>query len=155
MGATLSTRADVSHARSPEGHDLWAEQWRHRGARGNVIYVRYADDIVVGFEHEDDAQRFLADLRERLEKFALTLHPEKTRLIEFGRIAAESRARRGLGKPETFNFLGFSHICGRSRAGRFLLKRKSRRDRTRTKLKAIKEELRQRCTTRSRSKESG
>ncbi len=124
--------------------DLWAEQWRHREARGNVIYVRYADDIVVGFEHEDDAQRFLVDLRERLEKFALTLHPEKTRLIEFGRFAAESRARRGQGKPETFNFLGFKHICGRSRAGRFLLKRKSRRDRMRSKLRAIKAEMRQR-----------
>lgn len=124
--------------------DLWAEQWRHREARGNVIYVRYADDIVVGFEHEDDAQRFLVDLRERLEKFALTLHPEKTRLIEFGRFAADSRARRGQRKPETFNFLGFKHICGRSRAGRFLLKRKSRRDRMRSKLRAIKAELRQR-----------
>ena len=97
---------------------LWAEQWRHREALGNVIYVRYADDIVGGFEHEDDAQRFLVDLRERLEKFALTLHPEKTRLIEFGRFAAESRARRGQVKPETFTFLGFKHICGRSRAGR-------------------------------------
>jgi RNA-directed DNA polymerase len=124
--------------------DLWAKQWRHREARGNVVYVRYADDIVVGFEHEDEAQRFLVDLRERLEKFALTLHPEKTRLIEFGRFAAASRARQGLGKPETFNFLGFRHICGRSRAGRFLLKRKSRRDRMRTKLRTIKEELRQR-----------
>jgi len=124
--------------------DLWAERWRHRKARGNVIYVRYADDITAGFEYEDDAQRFLAELRERLSQFALTLHPEKTRLIEFGRFASENRARRGLGKPETFDFLGFKHICGRSRAGYFQLKRKSRRDRMRVKLKALKIELLQR-----------
>ena len=124
--------------------DLWAERWRHRYARGNVIYVRYADDIIAGFEYEDDAQRFLVALRERLSRFALTLHPEKTRLVEFGRFAAENRARRGLGKPETFDFLGFKHICGRSRAGHFQLKRKSRRDRMRVKLKALKMELRRR-----------
>jgi RNA-directed DNA polymerase len=124
--------------------DLWAERWRHRTARGNVIYVRYADDLVAGFEHEDDAQRFLAELRERLDQFALTLHPEKTRLIEFGRLAAVNRARRGLGKPETFDFLGFKHISGRSRSGYFQLKRKSRRDRMRAKLKALKLELRRR-----------
>jgi RNA-directed DNA polymerase len=124
--------------------DLWAQRWRHRNARGQVLYVRFADDIVAGFEHKEDAQRFLVDLRERLEKFALTLHPDKTRLIEFGRFAARDRARQGLGKPETFNFLGFTHISGRSRAGRFLLKRKTRRDRMRAKLKALKEELRQR-----------
>jgi group II intron reverse transcriptase/maturase len=121
--------------------DLWAEQWRHRTARGHVIYVRYADDIVGGFEREDDAQRFLADLRERLSQFELTLHPEKTRLIEFGRFAAENRVRRGLCKPETFDFLGFKHICGRSRTGHFQLKRKSRRDRMRVKLRALKMEL--------------
>ncbi len=103
-----------------------------------------ATRLVAGFEHEDDAQRFLADLRERLEKFALTLHPDKTRLIEFGRSAADHRIRRGLGKPETFDFLGFKHICGRSRAGHFQLKRKSRRDRMRATLKALKEELRRR-----------
>ena len=124
--------------------DLWAEQWRHRQAQGQVLYVRFADDIVAGFEHEEDAQRFLADLRKRLEEFALTLHPEKTRLIEFGRLAAENRARRGLRKPETFNFLGFTHISGRSRAGYFQLKRKTRRDRMRAKLKALKGELRRR-----------
>ncbi|EQD55475.1 RNA-directed DNA polymerase (Reverse transcriptase) [mine drainage metagenome] len=122
--------------------DLWADRWRHRHARGNVIYVRYADDIVAGFEYEDDAQRFLVAMRERLSRFALTLHPEKTRLIEFGRFAAVNRARRGLGKPETFDFLGLKHICGRSRAGHFQLKRKSRRDRMRMKLKALKMELR-------------
>ena len=116
--------------------DLWAERWRHHEAQGNVIFVRYADDIVAGFEHESAAVRFLAELRERLEKFALSLHPDKTRLIEFGRHAAANRAKHGLGKPETFNFLGFTHICGRSRAGYFQLKRKTRRDRMRLKLKA-------------------
>ena len=101
-------------------------------------------DIVAGFEHESDAVRFLADLRARLEKFALSLHPDKTRLIEFGRHAADNRGKRGLGMPETFNFLGFTHICGRSRAGYFQLKRKTRRDRMRVKLKALKGELRRR-----------
>jgi hypothetical protein len=122
--------------------DLWAEQWRHRHARGHVLYVRFADDLVAGFEYKEDAQRFLAELRTRLEKFALTLHPEKTRLIAFGRFAALNRAERGLPKPETFNFLGFTHICGQSRRGRFLLKRKTCRKRMRAKLKALKGELR-------------
>ncbi len=124
--------------------DLWAERWRHREARGHVIYVRYADDMIAGFEYEEDAQRFLAELRERLNRFALMLHPEKTRLIEFGRFAAGNRARRGLGKPETFDFLGFKHICSRTRAGHFQLKRKSRRDRMRAKLKALNIELKRR-----------
>jgi RNA-directed DNA polymerase len=124
--------------------DLWAERWRHQEARGNVILVRYADDILAGFEHQDEAERFQTELRGRLEKFALSLHPDKTRLIEFGRHAAENRKNRGLGKPATFHFLGFTHICGRSRAGRFLLKRKTRRDRMRGKLKALKAELRRR-----------
>jgi len=124
--------------------DLWAEQWRQRQAQGNVIYVRYADDMVAGFEYEEDARRFLADLRERLEKFALALHPEKTRLIEFGSNAAESRSTRGMGKPETFNFLGFTHICSRCRRGFFQLKRKTRRDRMQAKLKTLKGELRRR-----------
>ena len=124
--------------------DLWAERWRHHHAHGTVIFVRYADDIVCGFEHEADAQRFHAELQQRMEKFALSLHPDKTRLIEFGRLAATNRARHGLGKPETFTFLGFVHICGRSRRGLFQLKRKSRRDRMRAKLRAIKEEMRRR-----------
>src|SRR5450756_620156 len=124
--------------------DLWAERWRQREATGDVIIVRYADDFIVGFEHEADARRFLDEMRTRLEKFALSLHPEKTRLIEFGRSAAENRKRRGLGKPETFNFLGFTFICGKSRRGKFLIKRKSRRDRVRAKLQAIKQELRRR-----------
>src|SRR6267142_898897 len=124
--------------------DLWAERWRRREATGGMMIVRYADDIVVGFAHEVDARRFWDAMRKRFEEFALSLHPEKTRLIEFGRQAADRRDRRGLGKPETFNFLGFTHICGRSRHGKFLLKRKSRRDRMRGKLKEIKEEMRRR-----------
>jgi group II intron reverse transcriptase/maturase len=124
--------------------DLWAHQWRSRQARGNVIIVRYADDIVVGFEHETEAKRFLAELRQRMAEFALSLHPDKTRLIEFGRFAAQNRRGRGLGKPETFKFLGFTHICSRSRKGRFQLRRKSRRDRMRAKLRALKAELNRR-----------
>jgi RNA-directed DNA polymerase len=126
-------------------YDLWADQWRQRHARGDVIFVRYADDTVVGFEHRSDAERFLADLRERLAQFALTLHPEKTRLIEFGRYAAKNRARRGDGKPETFDFLGFTHICGvnQKRPG-FQLWRKSSRKRMKAKIRAIKDELRKR-----------
>ena len=124
--------------------DLWAEQWRGCYASGDMIIVRYADDLVVGFEHEAEARRFLDAMRTRLEGFALSLHPDKTRLIEFGRHAATDRDRRGLGKPETFNFLGFTHICGKSRQGKFQLKRKTRRDRMRAKLKAVKDELRRR-----------
>jgi RNA-directed DNA polymerase len=124
--------------------DLWADRWRRREAAGDMIIVRYADDIVVGFEREDDARRFLDAMRERLREFALSLHPDKTRLIEFGRHAADRRAQRGLGKPETFTFLGFVFICGKSRRGYFLIKRKSRRDRLRAKLQAVKQELRRR-----------
>jgi RNA-directed DNA polymerase len=124
--------------------DLWAERYRRREATGDMIIVRYADDFIVGFEHENDARRFLDALRERLKEFALSLHPEKTRLIEFGRFAAENRKRRGLGKPETFNFLGFTFICGKSRRGKFQIKRKSRRDRMRAKMQAIKQDLRRR-----------
>src|SRR5713101_6549285 len=124
--------------------DLWAERWRRHEATGDMIIVRYADDIVVGFEREMDARRFLDAMRERFESFSLSLHPEKTRLIEFGRFAAANRKRRGLGKPETFNFLGFTFICGKSRRGKFLVKRKTRRDRMQSKLQAIKQELRQR-----------
>jgi group II intron reverse transcriptase/maturase len=124
--------------------DLWANRWRKHHARGEVIIVRYADDIVVGFEHGAEARRFQADLRLRMEQYALSLHGEKTRLIEFGRFAAERRARRGLGKAQTFNFLGFTHISGRSRTGGFQLQRKTRRDRMRAKLKEIKEALRRR-----------
>jgi RNA-directed DNA polymerase len=122
--------------------DLWAEGWRQREATGDMIIVRYADDFIVGFQHEAEARHFLDAMRERLREFSLSLHPEKTRLIEFGRFAAESRKRRGLGKPETFNFLGFTFICGKSRRGKFQLIRKTRRDRMRAKLRQIKRELR-------------
>jgi len=122
--------------------DLWADRWRRREATGNMIIVRYADDTVVGFEHEIDARRFWDAMRERLQEFALSLHPDKTRLIEFGRQAAVRRAQRGLGKPETFDFLGFTLICGKSRRGNFLLKRRSRRDRMRAKLREVSEGLR-------------
>ena len=124
--------------------DLWAERWRRQEATGDMIIVRYADDRGAGFEHEADARRFLDAMRARFEEFALSLHPDKTRLIEFGRHAAANREQRGLGKPETFNFLGFTFICGKSRGGKFLLKRKTRRDRVQAKLMEIKEELRRR-----------
>jgi group II intron reverse transcriptase/maturase len=124
--------------------DLWAHQWRRRHARGDVIIVRFADDYIVGFEHRDDAERFLHDLRERFANFALELHPEKTRLIEFGRHAARARKARGLGKPETFEFLGFTHICAKTRNGRFQLKRVTSKKRMRAKLSEVKTELMQR-----------
>jgi RNA-directed DNA polymerase len=124
--------------------DLWAERWRRREATGDMIIVRYADDIVVGFEREADARRFGDAMRERLREFALSLHPDKTRLLAFGRFAAARRARGGLGKPETFDFLGFTMICGKARSGGFLVQRKTRRDRMQTKLREIKEELRRR-----------
>ena len=124
--------------------DLWAHQWRKRHALGPVTLIRYADDIIIGFDKSYDAKRFQAALRKRMEKFSLSLHPDKTRLIEFGRFAVHDRAQKCLGKPETFNFLGFTHICGRSRQGGFQLMRKSRRDRVRSRLREIKEELRRR-----------
>jgi RNA-directed DNA polymerase len=124
--------------------DLWAERWRRREATGDMVIVRFADDIVVGFEHEADARRFWDAMRERLQEFSLTLHPDKTRLIEFGRHAATNRRQRGLGKPETFTFLGFTLISGKSRRGTFLVHRKTRRDRMAAKLKEIKDELRRR-----------
>ena len=114
--------------------DLWAHQWRGRHARGEMILVRFADDYVVGFEHHDDAERFLADLRGRFAQFDLELAAEKTRLIEFGRFAAQDRKRRGQPKPETFEFLGFTHICAKSRAGRFTLKRVTSKKQMRSKL---------------------
>jgi RNA-directed DNA polymerase len=124
--------------------DLWAERWRRHEATGDMIIVRYADDFIVGFQHETEARRFLDAMRKRMQEFALSIHPDKTRLIEFGRFAAANREQRGLGKPETFDFLGFTFICGKSRRGKFLITRKSRRDRMRAKLKEIKQGLRQR-----------
>lgn len=120
--------------------DLWADQWRRRNARGDVVLVRFADDYVAGFEHREDAERFLADLRGRFAGFALELHPEKTRLIEFGRYAAERRKARGLRKPETFEFLGFTHVCAKTRAGRFKLGRLTSKKKTRAKLREVKTE---------------
>lgn len=125
--------------------DLWADHWRRTRADGDVVIVRYADDFVVGFQHEQQARQFLTDLRERLAQFGLVLHPEKTRLIEFGRHAAARRARRGDRKPETFDFLGFTHICARSRnGGKFWIKRITIAKRMRAKLKQLKVELRRR-----------
>jgi RNA-directed DNA polymerase len=125
--------------------DLWAKAWRKQVARGEVIIVRYADDGVLGFEYREDAERFLEQLRERLRKFGLELHPEKTRLIEFGRYAAERRERRGAGKPETFNFLGFTHICGTNhKTGHFTVHRRTIGKRMAAKLKEIRAKLRQR-----------
>jgi RNA-directed DNA polymerase len=125
--------------------DLWAKQWREREeAKGEMIIVRYADDLVLGFEREAEARSFLEAMRQRLEAFGLSLHPEKTRIIEFGRHAAARRAERGLGKPETFNFLGFTFICGKTRKGRFLVKRKTRGDRMKARLKQMRATLRRR-----------
>ena len=124
--------------------DLWADWWRRRYAHGDVIIVRFADDFVVGFQHLGDAKRFLNDLRERFAKFSLELHPDKTRLIEFGRFAAPNRRKRGLAKPETFDFLGFTHVCGKTRDGRFWLRRITIKKRLRAKLKQVKAELRRR-----------
>jgi RNA-directed DNA polymerase len=122
--------------------DLWVQQWRQRNASGQVIVVRYADDFVLGFQHRPEAERFLADLKERFKKFGLELHPEKTRLIEFGRFAARDRQQRGDGKPETFDFLGFTHSCGVKRQTRtFLVKRKTAKKRMRTRLRALRDVL--------------
>jgi RNA-directed DNA polymerase len=127
--------------------DLWAHQWRARHAHGGMIIVRFADDFVVGFEHKGDAERFWGDLRARLAEFSLELNAEKTRLIEFGRFAAERRQKRGLGKPETFSFLGFTHICARDRNGRFKLRRITDSKRVRAKLSEVKTELKRRRHT--------
>jgi group II intron reverse transcriptase/maturase len=124
--------------------DLWVRSWRRRHASGDVIFVRYADDFVVGFERREEAERFLAELCERLRRFGLELHPTKTRLIEFGRYAVERRQRRGKGKPETFTFLGFTHICGRTRRGRFKVLRQTKGKKLRAKLAELKSEIRRR-----------
>jgi RNA-directed DNA polymerase len=124
--------------------DLWAEHWRRRKAHGHVIIVRFADDFIVGFEHEHDARQFLTELRERFVEFGLALHPDKTRLIEFGRHAARNRAARGLGKPETFDFLGFTHISAKSRSGWFWLKRITISKRMRAKLREVNDQLKRR-----------
>ena len=124
--------------------DLWVEQWRGRHARGDVIAVRYADDWVAGFQFRDDAERFKRAVEQRLGQFGLKLHPDKTRLIEFGRFARDNRRRRGQGKPDTFDFLGFTHCCGRTRKGKFMVLRITSGKRLRAKLLAVKNELRKR-----------
>jgi len=124
--------------------DLWVAQWRGRHARGDVIAVRYADDWVAGFQFRDDAERFKRAVEERLGQFGLKLHPEKTRLIEFGRFARENRRRKGQGKPQTFDFLGFTHCCGKTRKGKFTVLRLTSGKRMRAKLLAVKTELRKR-----------
>jgi group II intron reverse transcriptase/maturase len=124
--------------------DLWVDQWRRQHAHGDMIVVRYADDFTIGFQELTDAERFHEQLRERLARFSLELHTDKTRLIEFGRYASERRKRRGGGKPETFDFLGFTHICGKTRRGRFGLIRRTMRKRMTAKLREVKAELRHR-----------
>jgi RNA-directed DNA polymerase len=140
QGASISTL--LSNVYLHYVFDLWVRQWRSRQARGDVIVTRFADDFVAGFEHRDDAERFLADLRDRFAEFNLELAEEKTRLIEFGRYAAERRRARGLPKPESFDFLGFTHICGKTRkTGRFALVRVTSKKRLRAKLREVKTEL--------------
>lgn len=124
--------------------DLWIEQWRNKQAKGDVLIVRFADDFVAGFQHREEAERLLEELRERLTRFGLKLHPDKTRLIQFGRFAKQNRQERGDGKPETFNFLGFTHYCGTDQKGKFTVIRKTMRQRMLKKLKAINLELQRR-----------
>jgi len=124
--------------------DLWADQWRRKQAHGEMIIVRFADDFIIGFQYQKEAVRFLEALRERFQRFGLELNADKTRLLEFGRFAAANRVKRGQGKPETFDFLGFTHSCGRTRNGKFVVNRRSIGKRIRGKLKQLKEELRRR-----------
>jgi RNA-directed DNA polymerase len=127
--------------------DLWAQRWRRKQARGEMIVVRFADDFVAGFEHRQEAEQFLAELRERFAKFGLELHADKTRIVEFGRYAEQNRRRRGDDKPETFNFLGFTHSCAKTRKGWFTVLRQTMRRRWQAKLRAVKAELQQRLHT--------
>ena len=124
--------------------DLWVHQWRRRHAHGDVVVVRFADDFVMGFQRREDAEQCLADLRTRCARFGLTLHPTKTRLLEFGRFAGRNRRARGEGKPESFNFLGFTHSCATTRTGKFTVLRRTMRTRVQAKLKAVKAVLRRR-----------
>src|SRR5947207_2756596 len=136
---------DVANLYLHYAFDLWANQWREKTAQGDMIVVRYADDMVLGFERRKEAEAFLEQMGERMRKFGLELHAEKTRLIEFGRYAAENRERRGEGRPETFNFLGFTHRCEKARRGGwFKVQRQTIKKRWRSKLQAVKQKLRQR-----------
>jgi group II intron reverse transcriptase/maturase len=127
--------------------DLWVQRWRRKQARGEVIFVRFADDFVAGFQHRQEAERFLAELRERFARFGLELHADKTRIVEFGRFAEQNRRKRGDDPPETFNFLGFTHSCGKTRKGHFTVLRQTMRQRWQAKLRALKEELWRRMHT--------
>lgn len=124
--------------------DLWSQQWREKQAKGDVIFVRFADDFVMEFQHRYEAHKFLAELRTRLTTFGLELHPKKTRLLRFGRFAAQNRQEQGEGKPETFNFLGFTYICGTTRSGKFIVLRQTMRKKWQAKLKDVYLELRRR-----------
>ncbi|PYV53372.1 MAG: RNA-directed DNA polymerase [Acidobacteria bacterium] len=124
--------------------DLWVNAWRKKYAQGEVVVIRFADDAIAGFQYPTDADHFLENLRERLGKFGLELHPDKTRRIEFGRFAEQNRERRGEGKPETFDFLGFTHISGKNGLGRFMVRRTTIRKRMRAKLQQVKQQLRER-----------
>ena len=124
--------------------DLWVQRWRRKRAHGRMIVVRFADDFVVGFQYRQEAVQFLTELRKRFAAFGLELHPDKTRLIEFGRFARQNRQERGEGRPETFNFLGFTHCCGRTRQGSFFVRRRTMRQRLQAKVQAVKAELWQR-----------
>jgi RNA-directed DNA polymerase len=137
-------RLPSSRLVSTNPFDLWVNVWRKKWAHGEMVVIRYADDIILGFQHQADADRFLENLQERLGMFGLELHPDKTRRIEFGRFAEENRRRRGEGKPETFDFLGFTHISGKNRLGRFTVRRKTIRKRMGAKLRDIKQQLRER-----------
>ena len=139
QGATISPL--LANVYLHYAFDQWVERWRRQQAHGDMIVVRYADDFIVGFERREDAERFRTELEERLAKFGLELKAEKTRLVEFGRFAARNRAERGLGKPETFEFLGFTHISGKTRAGHFTVKRITSAKRMRSKAKEVKAEL--------------
>jgi RNA-directed DNA polymerase len=125
--------------------DLWVQQWRQRHARGDVILVRFADDVAAGFQHRSDAERFLAGVRERFAEFGLEIATEKTRLVQFGCYAAERRTNRGLGKPETFQFLGFTHVCAKTKAGKFRVRRVTNKKRMSAKLRELKTEMRRRA----------
>jgi RNA-directed DNA polymerase len=124
--------------------DLWIQRWRQKRARGDVVVVRFADDFVVGFEHQDEAEQFQGELKERFAEFGLELHPEKTRILAFGRTIAWRWRSQGEPKPGTFDFLGFTHSCGKTRKGKFIVLRKTMRKRMRAKLAEVKEELRRR-----------
>jgi RNA-directed DNA polymerase len=133
--------------------DIWVSMWRKTKAKGDMIIVRYADDFVIGFQYYEEAVTLLADLHRRLSKYELTLHPQKTRLIEFGKYASGNRKRKGKGKPETFDFLGFTHMCSKNRKGDFFLRRKTKRKQLKKKLKEVKDELKKRMH--ERIKETG